>query len=184
MADIVLITGGTRSGKSAFAQAEAERLPGSHCYVATCVVQDREMEQRVCNHQLQRSASTWATIEEPLDLAGVFRMKPAYDVYLVDCLTLWISNIMYDRMKSSTACSEGHITELCERLVGVLRSVPATILLVSGEVGMGIVPENKVARLYRDLVGVCNQTIAAAADDVYLVSCGIPLPLKQNTRKQ
>ena len=179
MARLHLITGGSRSGKSGYAQAMAESLPGPRAFVATCPVVDEEMRQRILKHQLARSAAQWRTIEEPLDLVRVIRDTAATPVLLVDCLTLWINNLMYDaEQHSRPPVAEEQVAARCREILAACASRGGDIILVTNEVGLGIVPENPLARRYRDLVGRCNQTLAAGADIVTLVTCGIPLHLK------
>ena len=177
MGKIILITGGTRSGKSDFALQRAEEFGGSHCFVATCPVLDKEMAERVEKHRRARDAHVWDTIEEQLALSEVL-VKSDYDVYLVDCLTLWINNHLADRCAENKTCDETFIGEQTRGLLQTIDSINATFFFVTNEVGMGIVPENELARRYRDLVGHCNRIIAAAADEVVLVSCGLPIYLK------
>lgn len=179
MARVILITGGSRSGKSGYAQAMAESLPGPRVFVATCPVVDEEMRQRILKHQRARSAGQWQTIEEPLDLVRVIRDTAATPVVLVDCLTLWINNLMYDaEQHSRPPVAEEQVADLCGEVLAACAAREGTILFVTNEVGLGIVPENHLARRYRDLVGRCNQALAAGADVVTLVTCGIPLHLK------
>ena len=184
MARIVLVTGGCRSGKSAFAQGLAESLPGRRVYVATCPVVDGEMRQRIRKHQEARAASHWDTIEEPMRLDSALLSAGNYDVVLVDCLTLWINNLMYQpRQRNGQDVSEEQVAQRCGEVLAVACKHPGTVVFVTNEVGMGVVPENALARRYRDLVGRCNQVIAAGADIVALISCGIPLFLKGSTHE-
>jgi len=178
MAHVVLITGGGRSGKSAHAQRLAESLPGPRAFVATCPVLDDEMRERVRRHREARRGKDWETIEETLALAEVLREHQEYPVILVDCLTLWINNVMYESEDDTQQPSEGEIADLCHGLLDACRERPGTVIFVTNEIGMGIIPENPVVRHYRDLAGRCNQAMAAGADEVILVACGIPLHLK------
>ena len=179
MAHVILVTGGSRSGKSAYAQKLAESLPGTRAFVATAPIIDEEMRERVLRHQQARARSTgWNTIEEPVELAQALSNARRFDVLLVDCLTLWINNLMYEAEKRSQTIAEEEIEQLCGGLLNACSGRPGTVIFVTNEVGMGIVPENALARRYRDLVGRCNQAIAAGADAVTFVACGIPLHLK------
>lgn len=179
MARIVLVTGGCRSGKSAFAQDLAESLLGRRVYVATCPVVDEEMRQRIRKHQEARESGHWDTVEEPVRLDRALRAADNYAVVLVDCLTLWINNLMYEsRQRSDQDVTEEQVIQWCGEVLASACRHPGTVILVTNEVGMGIVPANTWARRYRDLVGRCNQVIAARANVVALVSCGIPLFLK------
>jgi adenosylcobinamide kinase/adenosylcobinamide-phosphate guanylyltransferase len=194
MAKIGLITGGCRSGKSAFAQGLAEslsaptggRTAGRRVYVATCPVIDDEMRRRVEKHREARASRQWETIEEPVELAAAIERAGEFEVVLVDCLTLWVNNLMYEAQQqqqqqaTETAAtpSEEDIACECENVLSACRRHRGVVLFVTNEVGLGIVPDNAMARRYRDFAGRCNQTIAAGADAVALVLCGIPLFLK------
>ncbi len=178
MGDIIVVVGGTRSGKSAFALRRADEFSGSRCFVATCPVTDAEMADRIERHQRERDAALWSTIEEPLEIAQFLRCD-SYDVYLIDCLTLWVSNQMMRCDGSGVSCDEAFIEAEMRVLTEAAAAIEATVLLVTGEVGLGIVPDNRLARRYRDLVGICNRLAAEAAGEVVLVSCGLPLYLKK-----
>jgi len=178
MAEIILITGGSRSGKSAFAQQLAEQQDGSRLFLATCPVTDDEMEDRIQRHIADREHSGWDTVEEQIDLVGQLERASNYEVVLVDCLTLWVNNIMYEARQSNTLLDEDEISRKAADFVVSAQKHPGVVIFVTNEVGLGIVPGNKDARLYRDLVGRCNQQVAAIADSVYLVSCGIPIQIK------
>ena len=178
MARITLITGGSRSGKSAFAQRLAEEQPGSRLFLATCTVTDAEMELRILRHVQDRQKGNWATVEEPLDLAGALRQAHRFDTVLIDCLTLWVNNLMFEAGKRSQAIDEDWIRTETELMLAAAREHPGEVLMVTNEVGMGIVPDNASARLYRDLIGRCSQCVGMVADRLYLVSCGIPLQIK------
>ena len=178
MKEIHLITGGSRSGKSAYAQMLAEALPGPRAYVATCPVIDAETAERVKRHQEARGASAWETIEEPVDLAGAIGRAAAYRVILIDCLTLWINNLMYEAEQNGRLMGEAEIAEASQQLLNVSLKADKTVVLVTNEVGSGIVPENPMARRFRDLAGRCNQVMASRADGVVLVVCGIPMWVK------
>jgi adenosylcobinamide kinase / adenosylcobinamide-phosphate guanylyltransferase len=177
MARIILITGGSRSGKSSFAQQMAESISGPRAYIATCPVMDEEMCQRVKKHQAARSIKKWDTIEETHDLAWVLREK-SYPVFLIDCLTLWINNLMYTASQAGKEVTEEEISVFCTDLLSECRKLSSTIILVTNEVGMGIIPDNPSARLFRDLSGRASQIIASGADSVFLMACGIPMQIK------
>lgn len=173
-----LITGGCRSGKSRHAQRLAEQVPGGkkpggkRCYIATCVPQDAEMRQRVERHQAERGI-TWRTVEEPIEIAEAIEAHgPHADVILVDCLTLWISNLMGAGRGMDAVAAAAH-----ELAASVGRSA-CPLILVTNEVGAGIVPENAMARAFRDAAGLVNQIIAAACDQVILTVAGIPVTIK------
>jgi adenosylcobinamide kinase/adenosylcobinamide-phosphate guanylyltransferase len=180
MARIVLVTGGSRSGKSAYAQRLAESLPSPRLYLATCPVVDEEMGRRIERHRIRRRPADWsATIEETLDVAGVLRRSDGQaKVALLDCLTLWVSNLMYQAEQAGRAFEEDDVAEQARALLAACRARPGHVVLVTNEVGMGPVPEHPVTRRFRDLAGRCNQEIAAGADVVTLVVCGLPLHLK------
>jgi adenosylcobinamide kinase/adenosylcobinamide-phosphate guanylyltransferase len=178
MAKIGLVTGGCRSGKSNYAQSLAELLPGPRVYVATCPVIDAEMDRRIAAHKQARLERQWDSIEEPLDLPRAIRLTEGHRVVLVDCLTLWVNNLMYQAQQAGAELGEEVVARQCGRVLAAVGQHGGIVLFVTNEVGMGIVPDNAASRRYRDLVGRCNQTIAAAADAVAFVSCGIPLYLK------
>jgi adenosylcobinamide kinase/adenosylcobinamide-phosphate guanylyltransferase len=166
---ITLVLGGARSGKSSRAQALAEAAGSKRCYIATAQAFDDEMTLRIAAHQADRSDG-WVTLEAPLDLAdAVTSAARSCDVVLVDCLTLWLSNLMHH---------EHDIAEETARLAEALTACPMPVIVVSNEVGLSIVPENRLARAFRDAQGKLNQDIAAAADIVELVAAGLPLRLK------
>lgn len=180
MAKLILITGGARSGKSRYAETLAASLAGPKLYLATCprmVGQDPEMETRIARHCQQRQADGWTTVEEELDLLAVLTANREWPTVLVDCLTLWINNLLFTE-PADHPLDEESLSEKCRALLPVIQGRPGTIIMVSNEVGLGIVPDTTLARRYRDLVGRCNQIVAAAADQVTLVSCGLPLHLK------
>lgn len=183
MARIMLVTGGARSGKSVYAQRRAEHLGQKRIYIATCPVIDAEMQTRIDTHKQARAGHNWLTVEEETELGSAIEKSVRGDVILVDCLTLWINNLLYGSKISQKRISESDIEKRCQNILQVSRSHAGPVLFVTNEVGSGIVPDNEEARHYRDLVGRCNQTMAAGADEVVLVSCGIPLILKSENRR-
>ncbi len=165
-----LILGGARSGKSRHAEALAGESGLEVIYIATATIGDDEMAERIARHRADRPAP-WQTIEEPLALASVLEENAAAErCLLVDCLTLWLSNLM--QAGEQTLCRER------ERLLQVLPSLPGRLLLVSNEVGLGIVPDNPLARRFRDEAGRLNQAVAAECERVTFVAAGLPLRLK------
>jgi adenosylcobinamide kinase/adenosylcobinamide-phosphate guanylyltransferase len=169
MKKITFITGGARSGKSSFALKQASRIAGKKAYIATAEALDEEMRKRIEDHRKQRGKE-WDTFEEPLMIAEVIKkIGDQYDTLVLDCLTLWLSNIIH-----SNLIIEAEI----ERLISSLLTNHTSIFIVSNEVGMGIVPENEMARKFRDMAGLLNQKVAGAADEVYIVVAGIPLRIK------
>lgn len=174
MAKVILITGGARSGKSSYAEALAKELPSPKAYIATAPVFDDEMRKRVKRHQEQRKHDGWDTIEEEIDLTGALQTAGSYNTILVDCLTLWINNLLY---KDENICEDVMI-ELCKKLQKQCSEFDGNIIFVINEVGFGIVPDNALSRKFRDISGRCSQNIAKFANKVVLVSCGLPLILK------
>jgi len=179
---IILVTGGTRSGKSAFAQRSAEEAVGEKLYIATCPPDrgdDPEMAARISRHKDDRLGRGWQTVEEPLDLCGGLRAGKDTPLILVDCLTLWVSNLMfhYDNAGKG-AFGEDEMALLAKALLREAGGQSGTLWLVTNEVGLGVVPENPLARRYRDLVGRCNQVVAAGAHELWQVVCGIPHRIK------
>jgi adenosylcobinamide kinase/adenosylcobinamide-phosphate guanylyltransferase len=173
---LTLVTGGCRSGKSAWAQRMAEARPGPRVYIATGTATDDEMRARVERHRAARAARGWHTVEETVAIADALRAAADCPVVLVDCLTLWVSNLMHAGPR--TALSEDDMVAHGRGLVDAARAHGGTVVVVTNEVGDGIVPANALARRYRDLAGRCNQTVAAGADAVVLMTCGIPLYIK------
>ncbi|MDQ5986615.1 MAG: Bifunctional adenosylcobalamin biosynthesis protein CobP [Syntrophus sp. SKADARSKE-3] len=178
MASIVFITGGGRSGKSAFAQGLAEAIPEARVYLATAPVLDKEMARRIARHQADRKAGGWKTVEETLDIAGVMMKIPDGATVLVDCLTLWINNLMYTAERQGADVTEDYIADVCLNVIAACKRREGTVIFVTNEVGMGIIPDNSSSRLFRDLAGRCNQIMAAAADKVIFMVSGLPLHLK------
>ena len=167
MAKSILITGGARSGKSVFAERVIVGLGGAPTYIATAQPQDDEMDARIAAHKARRGAE-WGLIEEPMDLAGALRQTDI-GPRLVDCLTLWLTNLMLAEVDWRAAV---------DGVVALLPDLSHPVVFVTNEVGLGIVPENPLARRFRDAAGAVNQTIADAADEVFLVVAGQPLKVK------
>ncbi len=166
---VTLVLGGARSGKSRFAENLVETSGLKPVYVATAQAFDAEMKDRIERHRARRG-NDWETVEAPIDLPDALRACSSGDrVVLVDCLTLWLSNLM---MKVADLDAEG------TRLVEVLSDLAGPVVLVSNEVGMSIVPENRMAREFRDHAGELNQNVAAVASDVFLIAAGLPMKLK------
>ncbi|PIE55661.1 MAG: bifunctional adenosylcobinamide kinase/adenosylcobinamide-phosphate guanylyltransferase [Desulfobulbus propionicus] len=179
MASSILITGGCRSGKTAYAMQLARGYGGPLVYIATSPrSSDPEMLRRIKAHQAERASSAWQTIEEERDLCAAVRQCPAGATVLIDCLTLWLSNSMYYAEKEGLLMDESNVVQACEQLYRAINLHSGVVLMVTNEVGLGIVPDNPVARRFRDLAGRCNQHIARCAEQVILMSCGLPLRLK------
>jgi adenosylcobinamide kinase/adenosylcobinamide-phosphate guanylyltransferase len=177
MARIIFITGGARSGKSIFAERRALEFGAPLGYLATARTLDDEMGERVRQHR-ERRGIEWSTIEEPIHLPqALSRCDGQYQAILVDCLTLWLSNLLF-KYEDASENIEERIYEDLQLLKSTLQGMVTPVILVSNEVGMGIVPDNRLARLFRDIAGSANQTLAAAADEVHVVISGIPLRLK------
>ena len=169
----VLVTGGAKSGKSRVSLDICNRPSGKKIFIATAQALDEEMKERIERHQRERGEE-WLTIEEPVKVAEKIReLDSRGTVILIDCLTLWISNLI---MKHGESIQTVH--ESLDALIKQLERTKGSIILVSNEVGMGIVPENDLARNYRDMAGSLNQRIAAIACKVVVVIAGIPLILK------
>ncbi len=169
MKKTIFLTGGARSGKSSFALKEASRIAGRKAYIATAEALDEEMMNRIECHRKQRGKE-WDTFEEPLMIAEIIKnIGDKYDAVVLDCLTLWLSNIIHANLDMEPEI---------ERLISSLLSHHISVFIVSNEVGMGIVPENEMARKFRDMAGTLNRRVARVADEVYLVVAGIPLKIK------
>jgi len=168
---VIFVTGGAKSGKSSFALNEAVKHEGKKAFIATAEALDEEMENRIEKHKVQRGEG-WDTYEEPLRIAEtIARLAGRYSVIVLDCLTLWLSNAMH----------RGVDIELeIESFLSILRhkKQDSHIYIVSNEVGTGIVPENKLAREFRDLAGTMNQKVAGVSDEVFMIVAGIPVKIK------
>ena len=197
MSKFTLITGGARSGKSHFAELLAASAKNPVIYIATAQVWDNEMALRVKKHQKQRP-STWRLIEEPQAIRDtLFQLKDENGVILLDCVTLWLSNLLLKGQTKPAAPSEQSPEETSEQFTDLEPQIVATVrevaqlaqeikpqvIFVTNEIGQGIVPEYPLARAYRDLVGRCNQILAQSADDVYLVVAGFPIEIKHTGEK-
>lgn len=194
MAGFSLITGGARSGKSRFAELLAAQAKLPVTYIATAQVWDEEMAVRVAKHRAQRPHH-WGLVEEPVNILEVLREhKDENGVILLDCVTLWLSNLLLGGMSATQAQganlviaepSPAKLDEIEAEILALVKAVGETaatikpkVIFVTNEVGQGIVPENYLARVYRDLSGRCNQVLAQAAETVYLMVAGYPLEVK------
>ncbi|MEK6528079.1 MAG: bifunctional adenosylcobinamide kinase/adenosylcobinamide-phosphate guanylyltransferase [Nitrospirota bacterium] len=167
---IIFITGGARSGKSAFALKKASEISGRKAYIATAEALDNEMKKRIEKHKNDRG-NNWDTYEEPVKIAELIKtVGDKYKVVLVDCLTLWLSNLIHTGREVNK--------EIESFISSLVTHHSSLIFIVSNEVGMGIVPDNKMAREFRDWAGFLNQKIAGISDEVYLIAAGIPLRIK------
>jgi len=171
---ITLILGGAKSGKTSQALEVCRRYPAPRIYLATAEARDEEMSVRIIRHQAERGPE-WRTVEEPLDPARVLREPPAggAGVVLMDCLTLWLSNLM-----AGKGLSTDQAVERCRELAEAARVASCPVVIVSNEVGQGIVPDNRLARDFRDAAGVSHQVLARAADEVLFVVAGLAQILK------
>jgi adenosylcobinamide kinase/adenosylcobinamide-phosphate guanylyltransferase len=165
---LTLVTGGARSGKSTWAEHLARRSGRPRRYIATAQAWDDEMAARIAQHRADRGDG-WTTVEAPLDLAGALAGAEPGEVVLVDCLTLWLTNHLL---------ADNDLRAESEGLLTALAGCNAPVIVVTNEVGWGIVPENALARAFRDEQGRLNQRVAVQADCVVAVMCGLPLALK------
>lgn len=169
---IVLITGGARSGKSRYAEARAGMAGSRLLYVATAEARDEEMARRIAEHQ-KRRGGRWITVEEPENVAAaLLRHRGEIDCAVVDCLTLWVSNVLLRE-------DEEAVSEKLYELVEKLPLFDFHLYLVTNEVGSAVVPDNPLARTFRDLMGWVNQRLAETADEVVLMVSGLPVIIKK-----
>jgi adenosylcobinamide kinase / adenosylcobinamide-phosphate guanylyltransferase len=186
---LTLVLGGARSGKSRYAQSLCASS-SSVTYVATARAEDgegdQEMRERIARHRADRPAE-WQTVEEPFDLSRAVREAPIEATLLIDCATIWISNLMWEFREESAAEQNRLIFVVIDHLIDDVRrraessintGIAGEVIIVSNEVGGGLVPEHPVARAFRDLQGFANQRLAQAADNVVFVIAGLPLRLK------
>lgn len=165
----LFVLGGARSGKSRYAQSRAEAAGGNPVFVATAEAFDDEMRERIARHRADRDAR-WTTVEAPRELPdAIDALSGIKTVVLVDCLTLWVSNLLLADVDIPLASRE-----LCH----AISRFEGTLILVANEVGLGIVPDNALARAFRDAAGLLNQSVAATVDEVVLLTAGLPLTLK------
>jgi adenosylcobinamide kinase/adenosylcobinamide-phosphate guanylyltransferase len=174
VADVTFVLGGCRSGKSRYALDAAQQAAADRrIFIATAVAFDDEMRDRVRRHQAERGPE-WATVEAPVRLAEAVEAhgRRAENVILVDCLTFWVNNLLMESAEASPA------PDRIPQLIATVQSSRCPVILVSNEVGAGIVPENRLARRFRDIVGSLNQAVAACAAEVVWVVAGIPVRIK------
>ncbi len=176
---LILVTGGVRSGKSRYVLARASECRGRKAFIATAEAIDDEMKERIRRHREEREGS-FRTIEEPFDLAGALEQAVAdSDVIVIDCLTLWISNLL-----SAERPSPAETERMLEACLAVLKKTDKRVIAVTNEVGMGIIPDNRLAREYGDLLGSFNRRFAAIAEEVILMVCGIPHWVKKGNHAE
>lgn len=177
---LIFITGGARSGKSVFAEMLAGKFGKKIAFIATAQALDEEMAERIARHRVNRPAQ-WKTYEGPIDIEGVLdrAQRENNEVIIIDCLTVFISNLM--REKNYQISEDADVREILDQIKKVAKKASVLsplIIVVSNEVGMGIVPENRVSRSYRDILGKANQVMASEADQVILMVSGIPIFIK------
>lgn len=185
MGKIILVTGGARSGKSTFAEKKVKEHHEATAYIATAIAFDEGMKSRIAQHVNQRP-SEWTTYEQAMDVHEIIpEVTRDHQVVLLDCMTVLLSNYilkkahLIDGMNADEIMvMEGEIQEAVTQLLKAIEATDATFYLVTNEVGSGIVPENKLARVFRDIAGRCNQHLSSHSDQVYFVVSGIPLRIK------
>jgi adenosylcobinamide kinase/adenosylcobinamide-phosphate guanylyltransferase len=179
MARLILVLGGARSGKSTFAQQLALKLGGRQVlYVATAQAGDEEMRQRIKRHRQERPPG-WRTLEAPGDVGqAILEHLGDASVILVDCLTVLVSNLLADVPDPFATEVEAQVMSQVQDLANCTERVPDALIVVSNEVGLGLVPPYPLGRAYRDLLGRANQYLAHKAEEVYLLVAGIPMPVK------
>ena len=174
----ILILGGARSGKSQFAQKLAGRLSERVLFVATGEAGDEEMHSRIEEHKKSRPR-TWHTLESPVKVGETIQRQIGNaDVVLVDCITMLVSNLLVG--EGGDKDKEGRVITEIDQLIECIDKLEVTVIIVSNEVGLGLVPENRLGRLYRDILGRTNQLLAQHADEVYVMVAGIPLKVKEH----
>jgi len=173
MGQIILITGAARSGKSSFALKLSKKFNGKKIFIATAIPIDEEMKERIRKHKKQRKKE-FVTIEEPYNLSSIINnIDKNYSLAIIDCITVWLGNIFYRHNNNSKK-----ILNEINILLNALKNIKKNIILVTNEVGWGIVPENKISRLYSDIAGNLNKKLAILSKEVYVLFCGIPLKIK------
>lgn len=173
MSKATFILGGARSGKSRHAVEMAKKHGRKTVFIATAAALDEEMKERIRLHKISRPKE-WGLLEEPINLSGlILGLKPTYDIAIIDCVGLWISNLLMANMKDRAI--ESRIKELAGN---IFKSNAGLIIIVSNEVGEGIAPADLMSRRFRDLIGLANQLIAAKADNVIMMQAGIPVKIK------
>jgi adenosylcobinamide kinase/adenosylcobinamide-phosphate guanylyltransferase len=175
---LILITGGARSGKSALAVKLAKESHKKVAFIATAEAYDSEMENRIAKHKAERPEG-WATFEAPKHLSETVSVAiKDHDFIIVDCLTLFLSNLLLEIPLEKLELHEEKVLDRVRKFVKVAKDSPATVVVVSNEVGTGIVPENRLARVFRDIAGKANQIAASESNAVYICFSGIPIRLK------
>jgi adenosylcobinamide kinase/adenosylcobinamide-phosphate guanylyltransferase len=168
---IILVGGGARSGKSSFALSLAQQLGSRRLFLATAQAFDDEMSQRILKHRQERGRA-FETIEEPLAIGNTLRNSSRFDVVLLDCLTLWLSNLLL------AGQSEREILQQVDEVVEIVSDRARHVIIVTNEVGMGVVPDTPLGRVFRDIAGSAHQRLSLCADEVYLAVLGTTLRIK------
>jgi len=178
MGKLIFITGGARSGKSKYAAKLAKNISRKVLFLATGTAKDEEMKKRIEEHKKSRPIY-WETVEETKDIASaLLNIKSSYKVIIIDCLTFFISNLLLDGIDEKTILGE------IKKIVEIILKADYTTIVISNEVGGGIVPDNELGRKFRDTAGLTNQIIAESAQQVYLVVSGIPIKIKGKTYEE
>lgn len=173
MKEIIFIVGGARSGKSSHALQIAKKIKGKISFLATCIKPDKEMRKRIFRHKLNRPRS-WHLVEEGRDISrAVRKIDGKFSAIIIDCLGLWVSNLLIGELE------DGAIEKKFRDFAGMLPKMKSSVILVSNDVGAGIIPDNLLSRRFRDLLGSLNQMLAKNADRAIFMQCGIPLELKK-----
>lgn len=181
---MILVTGGDKSGKSAFAEDLAKKVNGNVLYIATAKVTDEEMEHRILKHK-QRRPEHWDTLESYINLAEkIEEAEKKYNCILLDCITLLLTNLIFEYNKTDDIENmdfielENKIVKELEEIAEICSISKSEIIIVTGEIGLGIVPIDKLSRYFRDIIGNVNQILAKKANEVYFVVSGIPMKIK------
>ena len=181
---LIMVTGGSRSGKSEFAEKLVRKLGEKCAYIATALVCDEEMRLRVIKHKKRREDDFWVNYEVPFDAHKVFEDLKSVDIVLFDCITIYITNILYNDSEELNITEKyDFVVEKIKQLLHSAKSSGKTVVFVTNELGSGIVPFEPELRGFRDLAGLANQIIAEKSDDVYVVIAGIPVELKALSAK-
>jgi adenosylcobinamide kinase/adenosylcobinamide-phosphate guanylyltransferase len=176
---ITVVTGGIKSGKSFWAQSQGESINGSRAFIATALPLDEEMQERIKKHQAER-AHKWTTFEEAKDIVTLLEdVTISFDIVLLDCLTMWLSNLL-TVYNLSTAV----VQQKSDELIACLAGRKSHVIIVTNEVGMGIIPADPLSRSFQSLLGRLNMEVAGVADAVYMMVSGIPLRMKNGNLSQ
>ena len=176
MSEFIFITGGRRSGKSSYALELAESMGEKRLYIATAEALDDEMKERIAHHREERG-DRWDTVEEPIDIVNILDHSRKYNVILIDCLTLWLCNIMHNGEASGEPGDETIMRHI-NRLADSCASSNTKVIAVTNELGLGVIPDDPLSRRFTDFAGIMNQRMAAAANKVVITVSGIPLTIK------